>query len=89
MLRFTHVVNCESSMHSTSYAAQAKHFLFLRSDDYEHFPILERHFDHLCRYIDCALRDPDAAVYIHCVMGMNRSAALAIAYAAQIGRAHV
>jgi protein-tyrosine phosphatase len=32
-------------------------------------------------FIDDALRDPDAAVYIHCFAGVNRSGALAVAYA--------
>jgi len=78
---FTHVVNCESSFTSSSRDAQMRHFLFLRSYDEEDFPILEFHFLTLHRYIQQALQDPSAAVYIHCYAGINRSATLAIAYA--------
>lgn len=84
MLRtgITHVVNCESSYSSTSYAAQALNFLFLKSYDDEDWPILDTHLDRLCSYVDTALAaDPAAKVLIHCFMGWNRSAALAIAYA--------
>jgi predicted protein tyrosine phosphatase len=81
MTTITHVINCDSSYGSTSYGAQAKHFLFLKSYDEETYPILEEHFERLCIYVDRALQDPDARVYIHCYMGINRSAALAIAYA--------
>ncbi len=84
---FTHVVNCESSYSSSSTAAQLRNFLFLRSLDEEDFPLLELHYGRLFRYIQYALLDPSAAVYIHCYAGINRSATLAIAYAcAQTGR---
>ena len=81
---FTHVVNCESCFSSTSRDAQMRHFLFLRSYDEEDFPILELHFLRLLHYIQEALRDPQAAVYIHCYAGINRSATLAIAYACHL-----
>jgi predicted protein tyrosine phosphatase len=84
MAKFTHVVNCESTQTSSSQAAWAKNFLFLRSFDDDDFPILDTHFETLRDYIDTALCDPSAAVFIHCRMGINRSAALAIAYAAHI-----
>jgi predicted protein tyrosine phosphatase len=84
MARFTHVVNCESTQTSSSQAAWAKNFLFLRSFDDDTFPILDTHFERLRNYIDEALCDPVACVYIHCRMGINRSAALAVAYAAHI-----
>lgn len=91
MLRasITHVVNCESSYASTSYAAQARNFLFLKSYDDEDWPILDTHFATLQAYVDAALAsDPSANVLIHCYMGWNRSAALAIAYACtRTGRA--
>jgi protein-tyrosine phosphatase len=48
------------------------------------FPILERYFPQLLEFITAALNDPDARVYIHCVMGINRSAALAVAYACHV-----
>jgi hypothetical protein len=53
-------------------------FLFLKSYDNEDWPILETHFATLKAYVDAALAsDPSARV----LMGWNRSAALAIAYA--------
>jgi protein-tyrosine phosphatase len=81
MTTITHVVNCDSSYSSTSFGGQAKHFLFLKSYDEETYPILDEHLEPLCKYIDRALQNPDARVYIHCYMGINRSAALAIGYA--------
>ena len=57
MLRtgITHVVNCDSSYSSTSYAAQALNFLFLKSYDDEDWPILDTHLDCLCSYVDAAI----------------------------------
>jgi protein-tyrosine phosphatase len=81
MTTITHVVNCDSSYSSSSYGAQAKNFLHLKSYDDDDYPILEEHFERLCMYIISALQDPSAQVYIHCYMGINRSATLAIAYA--------
>lgn len=80
MASFTHIVNCDSTVESTCIDIPAKQFLFLRSYD-DNFPMLDLHFDRLCHYIDDALKDPAAAVYIHCRQGINRSAALAVAYA--------
>ena len=84
--RFTHIINCEMDPNSTSVAARnhvgPNGFLFLESDDDDHFPILANHFAKATAFIDAALqRSPTAQVYIHCVMGMNRSGALAVAYA--------
>lgn len=84
MSSFTHVVNCDSDSDSTSPEGQSKHFLFLKSHDEETYPILSTHFRPLCNYIETALKDPNARVYIHCYMGMNRSAALAVAYACEL-----
>jgi hypothetical protein len=81
MTQFTHIVNCDSTVESTCIDGPLKPFLFLQSFDEDTFPILDLHFDRLCLFIDTALTDPDAAVYIHCRQGMNRSAALAVAYA--------
>lgn len=84
--RFTHIINCETDPHSTSPAAYnhvgRDRFLFLHSEDDDDFPILSRHLKAVTDCIDNALcTDPSAQVYIHCVMGINRSAALAVAYA--------
>ena len=81
---FTHVVNCESCFTSSSRVAQMRHFLFLKSYDEETFPLIDTHFSTLLRYINHALQDPSAAVYIHCYAGINRSATLAIAYACHL-----
>jgi predicted protein tyrosine phosphatase len=90
--RFTHIINCEENPHSTTAAARnyvgATGFLFLASEDDDRFPILDKHFATATAFIDAALQSsPTAQVYIHCVMGMNRSGALAVAYAAQKTRA--
>jgi protein-tyrosine phosphatase len=78
---FTHIVNCDSYSSSTSTAGQLKQFLFLPSEDNEEFLILNKHFTPLFHFIQEALQNPSSNVYIHCYMGWNRSACLAIAYA--------
>ncbi len=80
MKSITHVINCDSVMNSTSTLGQTKHFLFLESYDTEEFRILDKHLTKLTEYVDNALREPEAKIYIHCYMGWNRSACLAIAY---------
>jgi protein-tyrosine phosphatase len=85
--RFTHIVNCEATPSATSNAAflhiGPRHFCFLKSYDEDEFPILIRHLQPLTTFVDDALTDPSATVLIHCFAGQNRSATLAIAYAAQ------
>lgn len=82
MMRFTHIVNCSGQASSTNiWTRHGREFLYLESWDTEDFPILEKHLDAVCAFIDNALTaDRDAQVYIHCLMGMNRSAALAVGY---------
>ena len=80
MKKITHIVNCDSEMSSTSPQGQLKKFLFLQSYDDEEFDILEKHLETLTEYIETALKDPEANVYIHCYMGWNRSACLVIGY---------
>jgi hypothetical protein len=84
--RFTHIINCEQDPVSTSSGARnyvgAEGFLFLASEDDDHFPILAKHYPTAIAFIETALQSsPQAQVYIHCIMGLNRSAALAVAYA--------
>ena len=80
--KFTHIVNCDSTRWSTNiWARDNRAFLHLWSDDDESFRILDTHFETLRTFIDTALADPNALVFIHCRMGINRSAALATAYA--------
>ena len=85
MSPFTHVVNCDYVPTSTGPPGRAKRFLFLKSDDSETFPILDRHYPTLWSYINEALAfGPTTRVYIHCHAGVNRSAALACAYACDV-----
>ena len=80
--KFTHIVNCDSARWSTNiWARDNRTFLHLWSDDDESFRILDTHFETLRTFIDDALTDPNALVFIHCRMGINRSGALATAYA--------
>lgn len=78
---FTHIVNCDTYTSSTSTAGQLKHFLFLPSYDDEEFRILDTHFQTLFDFIKIALENTEAKVFIHCYMGWNRSACLAVAFA--------
>jgi protein-tyrosine phosphatase len=77
---FTHVINCDTKTDSSGPLAQVKTFLHLPSNDDPEFAILEKHFATLCAFVDTAMIDPDAKIYIHCHAGINRSAALAVAY---------
>lgn len=79
---FTHIINCsDHRAYTNTWAINGRSFLYLESLDLDDFPLLDKHFDTAKAFIDSALADPSARVYIHCLMGMNRSAALAVAYA--------
>jgi protein-tyrosine phosphatase len=81
MLRITHIVNCSGQASATNFwARQDRGFLFLESKDETDFQILDQHLLPLINFVEDALLDTEACVYIHCVMGINRSAALAVAY---------
>lgn len=87
--RFTHIINVESSPNSTANAAiqhiGIRNFYHFPCDDDDDYPILDEWHDTVCRTIKGILTEnPDASIYIHCVMGINRSATLAIAYACEI-----
>ena len=85
IIKFTHIINCDSTSRSTNiWAREGRHFLFLESSDDVDFPILAQHFDRLLAFLTDALSDPLSRVYIHCFMGLNRSAALAVAYACHV-----
>jgi hypothetical protein len=82
IIEFTHIVNCDSRRESTgSWVRAERSVLWLDSFDEPDFPILEKHLGSMTAFIDSALADPNARIYIHCLAGINRSATLAIAYA--------
>jgi atypical dual specificity phosphatase len=84
ILNITHIVNCDDSPHSTNiWARSGRQFLHLRCEDNHKFQILQTYSNQLFEYIESALESPDSRVFIHCYMGINRSAALAIAYTAR------
>lgn len=73
----THIVNCDSEESSTSTAARARlKFLHVPSQDKPSYKILDTHLERVRKFIEDA-----TAAYIHCYMGSNRSAALAVALA--------
>jgi protein-tyrosine phosphatase len=90
--RFTHIFNVEAGPNSTANAAiqhvGVRNFYHYPCEDDDDFPILDRYLDRLCTTIKGILTEnPDAKIYIHCVMGINRSAALALGYACEtLGR---
>ncbi len=57
MNHFTHIVNCDTYMSSTSQAGQLKRFLFLPSYDDE-FRILDTHFNTLFDFLKDAFDNP-------------------------------
>lgn len=78
---FTHILNCsDRRAYTNTWAHAGRAVLYLESLDLDDFPLLERHFDRAVDFIDNALQNPDARVYIHCLMGLNRSACIAVAY---------
>jgi dual specificity phosphatase 3 len=79
---YTHIVNCDSRKESTgSWARAERTVLWLQSFDEPDYPILSRHLAAMTTFVDDALVEPNARIYIHCLAGINRSATLAIAYA--------
>lgn len=84
MLTITHIVNVDDTPTSTNiWSRSGREFLHLPSEDNHRFPILQTHSQTLFEFIDRALSTPNAQVFIHCYMGINRSAALAIVYASR------
>ena len=85
MLQITHIVNVDDTPTSTNiWARNGRQFLHLPCEDNHSFPILQTHSESLFEFTDRALSNPEARVFIHCYMGINRSAALAVAYAAHV-----
>lgn len=83
MLQITHIVNVDDTPTSTNiWARNGRQFLHLPCEDNHSFPMLQTHSESLFEFIGRALSSPDTQVFIHCYMGLNRSATLAVAYAA-------
>jgi protein-tyrosine phosphatase len=81
MALFTHVANVDATFSSTStrvrMALRCKHF---PCEDVPDYRILDTHLLSFCEFVNGALADPNAHVFIHCAAGVNRSAALTAAY---------
>lgn len=82
----THVVNCAEPL--GSYASriastQVREVIVLEAQDDLGYMILDHHLDDVLRFCDAAYRnDSNTRIFIHCMAGVNRSATLALAYAA-------
>jgi protein-tyrosine phosphatase len=84
----THIVNCDDEERTTPPVARelALGYAFLPSADSPSYDILGHHLAQFAAFVDAALASsPTAVVWVHCYQGVNRSAALAIAYAASRG----
>ena len=76
----THVINCASGYINTGqdfYGPSVKYMGFDAEDD-EDYKIMQ-HFDEVFNVIEDA-RKSGGKVLIHCIMGINRSGALTVAY---------
>ena len=79
-LGVTHVINCAATYINTGsqfYGSSRKYMEFEAEDD-EHYEILQ-HFKPVYDFIEDA-RQSGGKVLIHCIMGINRSGALTVAY---------
>lgn len=75
--RMRAVINVDTEEQSTSPVASQLRFRHWPTYDRTNYPILKNHLRDVLEFIDTV----DGPVYIHCYMGCNRSAALAIAVA--------
>jgi protein-tyrosine phosphatase len=83
----THVVNCADAL--SSYVKRVtgtaiREVFVLEAEDTREYMILDKHLDDVVRFCDDAFRGTsDSTILFHCMAGVNRSATLALAYAAQ------
>lgn len=81
-LGITHVINCASSYVSTGqsyYGDAVKKYVEFDAEDDNTYNIMQ-HFEESYAAIEDA-RERGGKALIHCIMGINRSGALAVAYA--------
>ncbi len=78
---FTHIVNCAEEEDCFWIREFMDGYICLNADDQSDYPIIKRHLDDVIAFVDKALENSKAVVYIHCFAGQNRSATIAIAYA--------
>lgn len=80
----THVINCAQTNDRfervTARAAGIRGAIVLDADDAPDYPILCLHSKAVKVYMNQVLKEPDTKVLIHCMAGVNRSAALVLAY---------
>jgi hypothetical protein len=82
----THVVNCAEplgSYVSRIASTRVRDVIVLNAHDDLGYMILDHHLDDVLRFCDRAYtNDSNTRILIHCMAGVNRSATLALAYAA-------
>lgn len=81
-LGITHVLNCADYRKPVPPQVPGREYLYLQLDalDVVGYNLLGLHFHTAASFLDAAMADPAAVVLIHCVSGMNRSVAIALAY---------
>ena len=79
-LGVTHIINCAGAQCHTSERYYGMDFKYLgfNAEDFRRYNIFQ-HFDEVFTFIESA-RTSGGIVFIHCLMGVNRSAALVVAY---------
>lgn len=79
-LGVTHVINCAASYIATGqdFYGPTKKYMEFDAEDDDEYDIM-KHFDSVYDFIEDA-RISGGKAFIHCVMGVNRSGALSVAY---------
>lgn len=80
-LGITHIINCcEGDFGFDDYMSAEFQTLGISATDKEDYEILFHHYSAFAEFIDGALQDPKAKIYVHCIAGVNRSVVLCAAY---------